>query len=45
MLERRNVLPGQYHDDLKQSLDKSNIGSRMLFGLYTAELTTSYGAE
>lgn len=43
-LERRNVLP----DSIRRFdtvMDESNIGSRILFGLYTAELTTTYGTD
>lgn len=42
--ERRNVLPDSIRR-FETSLDKTNIGSRILFGLYTAELTTSYGPD
>lgn len=41
-LERRSVLPGTVRR-LDQPLDKSNIGDRMLFGLYHATLTMNYG--
>lgn len=41
---RRNVLPDSIRR-FETSLDKTNIGSRILFGLYTAELTTTYGAD
>ena len=42
--ERRNVLPDSIRR-FETSLDKTNIGSRILFGLYTAELTTTFGAN
>lgn len=42
--ERRNVLPDSIRR-FEMSLDKTNIGSRILFGLYTAELTASYGPD
>lgn len=42
--ERRNVLPDSIRR-FETSLDKTNIGSRILFGLYTVELTTSYGTD
>ncbi len=41
-LERRSILPGTTRK-LDQPLDKSNIGDRMLFGLYHATLTLNYG--
>lgn len=42
--ERRNVLP----DSIRRfdaALDESNIGNRILFGLYTAQLTTTYSTN
>ena len=41
-LERRSILPGTTRK-LDQPLDKSNIGDRMLFGLYRAKMTLNYG--
>ncbi len=41
-LERRSILPGTTRR-LDQQLDKSNIGDRMLFGLYHAKLVLNYG--
>lgn len=41
---RRYVLPGSIRSyDTDYPLDETNIGKRVLFGLYTAELTTKYG--
>lgn len=42
--ERRNVLPGSIRR-FDATLDDSNIGNRLLFGLYTAELTSNYGED
>lgn len=41
-LERRSILPGTTRR-MDQALDKSNIGNRMLFGLYRANLVLNYG--
>lgn len=41
-LERRNVLPDSIRR-FDSPLDESNIGNRLLFGIYTAQLTTNYG--
>ena len=41
-LERRSILPGTTRR-LDQPLDKSNIGDRILFGLYHAKLVLNYG--
>ncbi len=41
-LERRNVLPGSIRK-FEQTLDKTNIGDRFLFGLYHAEVVMTYG--
>jgi hypothetical protein len=42
-LEGRNVLPATIRR-FDQPLDKSAVGNRILFGLYTAKLTMKYGA-
>lgn len=42
-LEGRNVLPGTIRR-FEQPLDKTAVGDRILFGLYTAKLTLKYGA-
>jgi hypothetical protein len=41
-LERRSILPGTSRR-LSQSLDKTNIGDRILFGYYKAHITMNYG--
>lgn len=41
-LERRNVLPGSIRK-FTAPLDKSGLGTTMLFGKYTATITTTYG--
>lgn len=43
-LEGRNVLPGSIRR-FESELDKSVIGDKMLFGLYTAELKVTYGTD
>lgn len=43
-LEGRYVLPGSTRK-FTANLDKSVIGDRFLFGMYTATLTTSYGSK
>lgn len=43
-LEGRNVLPGTIRR-FEQPLDKTAVGDRVLFGLYTAKLTMKYGAS
>jgi hypothetical protein len=43
-LEGRNVLPGTIRR-FDQPLDKSAVGDRVLFGLYSAKLTMKYGAS
>lgn len=42
-LEGRNVLPGTVRK-FEQPLDKSAVGNRVLFGLYTAKVTMKYGS-
>lgn len=41
-LDRRNVLPGSVRK-FEQTLDKTNIGDRFLFGIYNAEVVMTYG--
>lgn len=41
-LEQRNVLPGSIRK-FTEALDKSALGTTMLFGKYTATITTTYG--
>lgn len=41
--ERRNVLPGSIRR-FESSLDQAVIGTRVLFGKYTADLTVTYGS-
>lgn len=41
-LPPRNILPGTIRK-FEQQLDESTIGNKKLFGLYTAELTVTYG--
>lgn len=41
-LERRNVLPGSVRK-FTSPLDKGSLGTTMLFGKYTAEITTNFG--
>ena len=41
-LERRNVLPGSIRR-FEAPLDKAVIGDRLMFGRYTADITTTYG--
>lgn len=43
-LEGRNVLPGTIRR-FEQPLDKTAVGDRPMFGLYTAKLTMKYGAS
>ena len=43
-LEGRNVLPATIRR-FDQPLDKSAVGNRILFGLYTAKVTMKYGAS
>lgn len=43
-LEQRNVLPGSIRK-FTAPLDKSALGTTMLFGKYTATVTTTYGAN
>jgi len=43
-LERRNVLPGSVRK-YTAALDKGALGTTMLFGKYTATITTSYGTN
>ncbi len=43
-LENRNVLPNSTRK-FTTPLDKSSIGNRMLFGRYTAELTSKFGLK
>lgn len=43
-LEQRNVLP-QTIRKFEQTLDKSVLGNKKLFGKYTATLTMTYGAK
>lgn len=43
-LERRNVLPGSIRK-FSADMDKTNVGDRFLFGYYTAELVTTFGAS
>lgn len=42
-LEGKNVLPGSIRK-FSAPLDKGTLGTRMLFGKYTAEITTTYGS-
>jgi hypothetical protein len=39
-----NILPGSIRK-FESSLDSTNIGNKILFGLYTAELSINYGAD
>lgn len=43
-LEQRNVLPGSIRK-FSAPLDKSGLGTTMLFGKYTATITTTYGTN
>ena len=43
-LEQRNVLPGSIRK-FTAALDKSGLGTTMLFGKYTATITTTYGTS
>lgn len=43
-LNRSNILPGSIRK-FEQTLDKSVIGDRFLFGRYTADMTLSYGTK
>lgn len=43
-LEGRNVLPGTVRR-FEQTMDKTAVGNRTLFGFYTAKLTMKYGAS
>jgi hypothetical protein len=43
-LEGRNVLPGTIRR-FEQPVDKSALGNRVMFGLYTANLTMKYGSS
>lgn len=42
-LDAKNVLPGSIRK-FSAPLDKGTLGTRMLFGKYTAEITTTYGS-